>query len=34
MIANASGFDESNPQFAEKYCRLGLVVLFVADSWR
>ena len=33
MIANASGFDESNPQFAKKRCRLGLLVLFVADSW-
>ena len=31
MIANASGFDESNPQFAQKYYRLGLVVLLVAD---
>jgi len=33
MIANASGFDESNPQFADKYLRLGLVVLPVADRW-
>ena len=33
MIANASGFNESNPQFAKKHCRLGLLVLFVADSW-
>ena len=33
MIANASGFDESNPQFAKKHCRLGLLMLFVADSW-
>ena len=33
MIANASGFDESNPQFAEKYSRLGLVVLLVVDRW-
>ncbi len=33
MIANASGFDESNPQLPEKYYRLGLVVLFVADRW-
>ena len=33
MIANAAGFDESNPHFADKHCRLGLVVLFVADSW-
>ena len=33
MIANAAGFDDSNPQFAETHCRLGLVVLFVADSW-
>ena len=33
MTANVSGFDESNPQFAEKYFRLGLVVLPVADRW-
>ena len=33
MIANASGFDESNPQFAEKYYRLGRVVLLVVDRW-